>query len=476
MDGADQDVIVIFHDLKGYDGMFILQHCYTKRQEVMDQIIVGTNILSLRSDRLTFKDSLCFLPFPLANFPAPSESLNCVMFLPSQIQHARKPTLRRTHATQRNVWSRWHVCLKESWIRMLVSREGWWQLPLCHATRNASLLQIRCQTPQSRMKKVLWRVQATCRLWPHWSVSPFLPFAIASAAKKPIPINTIASQPPWGWHGSRSNQSIKALKWLAWCAHQTSLPLTVRNRGEVCIANHLMDGFDPCDPITHCPTVYEFHGCLWHRCPCCFPKNWDRFPIAHADRTMEEVYESKLQKHELLKKCSYNVKVQWGCDWDTEVKTNQDLQQFLSAFEITEPLQPTDAFFGGRTNAVKLHYTTALEEKIHYSDITSLYPWVNKNREYPTEHPDIIIDLEDQDIHHYFGMAKVDVLPPYELYMYHSVLLYRHCGKLTIPLCKSCVKDEMPKKLLDKSHCCSHTPEQWQLHGTWCTPEFVKAI
>ena len=49
--------------------MVILQHCYATHRDVTDQIIVGTKILSLRSDRLTFKDSPCFLPFPLANFP-----------------------------------------------------------------------------------------------------------------------------------------------------------------------------------------------------------------------------------------------------------------------------------------------------------------------------------------------------------------------------------------------------------------------
>jgi len=189
---------------------------------------------------------------------------------------------------------------------------------------------------------------------------------------------------------------------------------------------------------------------------------------------MEEVYESTLRKHELLKQRRYDVKVQWECDWDTEVKTNQDLQQFLDTFETTEPLQPRDAFFGGRTNAVKLHHTAAPGEKILYVDITSLYPWVNKNCEYSTGHPVITVNPEDQGIHHYFGMAKVDVLPPYELY--HPVLPNRHRGKLTIPLCKSCVQEEMPKKLLDKSHRCSHTPEQRQLRGTWCTPELVKAV
>lgn len=40
------------------------------RIEKSDQITVGTKIPSLTSEQLTFKDSLCFLPFPLANFPA----------------------------------------------------------------------------------------------------------------------------------------------------------------------------------------------------------------------------------------------------------------------------------------------------------------------------------------------------------------------------------------------------------------------
>ena len=69
-DGDDENVIAIFHNLKGYDGMFLLQHCYRTHREVEDQITVGTKILSFKSDRLTFKDSLCFLPYPLTNFPA----------------------------------------------------------------------------------------------------------------------------------------------------------------------------------------------------------------------------------------------------------------------------------------------------------------------------------------------------------------------------------------------------------------------
>ena len=35
-------------------------------------------------------------------------------------------------------------------------------------------------------------------------------------AKKLLPLQTIAIEPPRGWRGAMSNQSFKAFKWLAW--------------------------------------------------------------------------------------------------------------------------------------------------------------------------------------------------------------------------------------------------------------------
>ena len=113
-------------------------------------------------------------------------------------------------------------------------------------------------------------------------------------------------------------------------------------------------------------------------------------------------------------------------------------------------------------------------EQTKYVDVTSLYPWVNKECVYPVEHPQVIVNPQDQDILHYFGIAKVDILPPHELY--HPVLPFRHGGKLTFPLCRSCVEHEMTKPLLEKSHRCPHNAEQRTLRGTWCTPEIQKAV
>ena len=92
----------------------------------------------------------------------------------------------------------------------------------------------------------------------------------------------------------------------------------------------------------------------------------------------------------------------------------------------------------------------------------------------PNRTPPSHLNPDDQDISHYFGIAKVDILPPYNLY--HPVLPHRHQGKLTLPLCQTCMEEEMGKPLLEKSCLCRHTPEQRTLRGEWCTPEILKAV
>ena len=105
--------------------------------------------------------------------------------------------------------------------------------------------------------------------------------------------NTIATEPPRGKHGARSNQYAKALKRLAWNNHllrQLSTPTNNRiqhtnNRGKLRIANFLVDGYD----ATAC-TVYEFNRCLWHGCTRCHPHpHRDKYSKLRPDRTLKEM-------------------------------------------------------------------------------------------------------------------------------------------------------------------------------------------
>ena len=68
-DDNERHMIIIFHNLKGFDGNFILHELYLQQQSVTTQLTVGAKVLSFQSGPLCFKDSLCFLPMPLASFP-----------------------------------------------------------------------------------------------------------------------------------------------------------------------------------------------------------------------------------------------------------------------------------------------------------------------------------------------------------------------------------------------------------------------
>lgn len=115
-----------------------------------------------------------------------------------------------------------------------------------------------------------------------------------------------------------------------------------------------------------------------------------------------------------------------------------------------------------------------VREKIKHEDVSSLYQWVNKTKMYPVGYPTIITNPDDQNIYHYFGMVKLDIIPPPLLY--HPVLPYQHGEKLTFPVCAMCVKDQMLKDMTDRSYIRPPAPEERCLRGMWCTPEIIKAV
>lgn len=55
---GERPIIIVFHNLKGFDGNFILQSLYADQRTVTAQLTVGAKVLSFQSGPLTFKDSL----------------------------------------------------------------------------------------------------------------------------------------------------------------------------------------------------------------------------------------------------------------------------------------------------------------------------------------------------------------------------------------------------------------------------------
>ena len=61
------------------------------------------------------------------------------------------------------------------------------------------------------------------------------------------------------------------------------------------------------------------------------------------------------------------------------------------------PLQPRDAFFGGRTENFVLKWSRQLQSQtLKYVDVCSLYPYVNSKSVYPSGHPDLILIATEQ--------------------------------------------------------------------------------
>ena len=50
--------------------MFLLQTIYAENREIKQQICQGVRVLSFKVGNITFKNLLCFIPPPLASFPA----------------------------------------------------------------------------------------------------------------------------------------------------------------------------------------------------------------------------------------------------------------------------------------------------------------------------------------------------------------------------------------------------------------------
>lgn len=230
--------------------------------------------------------------------------------------------------------------------------------------------------------------------------------------------------------------------------------------------NAKVDGYDP---VTK--TIIQVKGCFWHGHPTCYE--------AHTINqvkgvSMGRLFDQTQTQSRRFREANYDVQDIWECQIRQMMKNNTDgirdwMGKESESVYIHEPLNPREAFFGGRTEAVRLY---AKDEEIRYYDFTSLYPYVNKYGDYPKGHPLVYTQDFHYDNDAYFGLMKCDILPPQDLY--HPVIPVRlpvskNGHKLMFTLCSQCA---MEQNLTE----CKHTDEQRMLKGTWATPEIYYAV
>ena len=477
----ERPVTVLFHNLKGFDGVFLLKELYQDSRKVINQACTGAKVLTFKSGPLTFKDTLCFLSYPLAAFPS--------TFGLKELKKGYFPHAFNTPENQGYVGSippKHYYDPEGMKPKAKAAFETWYDAQLAggetfdlqkelegYCQSDVALLKAGCEAFVAQFKQEAdfnpfercATIASACNLYWRRSIEEG-----TDAAK-------IAVRPLQGWQGAQVNHSRAALEWLAF--EESELPHEgleekirhARNGGEKAVktskGKEHVDGWDEVSK-----TCFEFLGCLWHGCPRCYPHQRDLRHTLRLERSPNEAHRAATEKLERLRE-RYTVKHIWECEWET-LKQTPSIKAFVRGLSWVDPLQPRDAFFGGRTGAVTLHHEVNPGEKIFYVDVTSLYPWVNKTKEYPLGHPNILFNPSLEEFDQYFGLAKVKILPPAELF--HPVLPVRIGEKLTFPLCAACVVAEQAKPLLERKAICPHSREERMLVGTWCTPEIGKAI
>ena len=79
---------------------------------------------------------------------------------------------------------------------------------------------------------------------------------------------------------------------------------------------------------------------------------------------MEQLYKDTVRKVKYLKDQGFKVEQKWECELEKEKNEDEEMKQLFEGHEIVDPLQPRDAFYGGRTNAAKLFHQCQGNEKI----------------------------------------------------------------------------------------------------------------
>ena len=450
--GKNQGAICIAHNAQAYDLYLIME--YVHENGIKPTLIQnGKKILSMEAFGLKFIETLNFFPMSLAKLP---QAFGLEELKKGYFPHLFNTTDNQQYkgpipdikfydpdgmkSDKRAEFMSWYIMQTEFNFQEELKN---------YCISDVDILQRCC----GKFRNLFMTYTD--------GIEPFLKsITIASACNQVyrtmfLQEKQVAIIPTHGYYTGR--QSVIAFCWMNYLSQQNSLQIThARNGGEVKVEGWMIDGVDE-----H-KTLYEFHGCFWHGCSKCFPNRTTINPVNH--RTMEELWQHTLMKTMNLRQKGYIVVEQWECDFKAEMKNNEDLAEFYSnSYAPQEPLQPRDAFLGGRTNAIRLFYESKPDEDIRYVDFTSLYPYVCKYAKFPVGHPEIY--QADKIPLHVEGLLKCKILPPQNLF-----LPVRARNKLLFPLCKTCALEN------SNGICLHDDPYERAFIGTWVTAEIDKAI
>ncbi|XP_065436103.1 uncharacterized protein LOC135979895 isoform X1 [Chrysemys picta bellii] len=473
---AFRDYTFLAHNSKGYDAYFIVKQLL-KEKMGLELITQGSKLMCVEVKALgiRFIDSLNFLPMKLSKLPQAMGFEGCKGYFPHffntlENQNYVGPMPGRKHGVESMMPKEKAEFL--DWYRDHSSEVFDLQKELAYyCQQDVKILRQACILYRKEIMKMTEKGDVVEKEPGKFTeiklcIDPFRYITLASVCMAMyrfmfLEPNTVALLPQDNYHRQKKRYSTPSIQWLLYISHKENIQIRhALQGGELQVGPYFLDGYANVDGVR---TAFEFNGCFFHGCVTCY---CEKAQNPMTGTSFGFLYYKTQLKTDYLKRLGFVVRTLWEHEWEVMKETDRELADFLNRARLPQPLVPRDALFGGRTNAIRLYYKPNPGEEIHYYDFSSLYPFVNKTKEYPLGHPDIVYD-KFGPLANYFGIAKVKVYPPRGLFF--PLLPVRVGGKLMFPLCRTCAETEQRET-------CTHTDEERAILGTWCTVELNAAI
>ena len=453
-------VLVIAHNLSGYDGHFILTDLMNRNMQHIKPIMNGTKLMKIDMDNVNYIDSLLFFQRPLAD-------LNKMFDIP-EAEKGFFPHYFNIPENQNKVipfsqLTKEHYGYEQMSTKRAKEFDNWFQ------TKQNSMFDFQKELRKYCVNDVEILIQAIIRFRKLFiektSLDPLTRnFTLASIGLEYFRAQVLEEGrvgiTPINGYNYNKNDSMAGRAWIDFKQKQYNKKIIREYR----IGRYTADG-----AIVEGSKViaFEYNGCFFHGHRECGKYNkekddhWNNKVAYYQKRGIQLVFIYECQWKNIVDKKrhpNYNQRV------STYFTQRYNYYKKIEAENLE--CNPRKALHGGRTNNLKFYCVPQNNEKLFYYDVVSLYPYVLSKREFPMGHP-IKITEEFGDINNYFGFISCKVLPPTDLKI--PVLPFSMNGKLLFPLCAKCATEQNQNN-------CECEEDQRCLKGTFTTIELQKAL
>lgn len=465
---ANKRIVCIAHNARSYDLQFLVKELLKRRRKI-EPILGGQKILSIRyAQRITFIDSLSFLPFSLNKmtkaFNLDEDKFGSKGYSPylfnteknwlyqGSIPDVKYFDLSRFTVSEKSKFMDWHSNLLQN---NYVYNQRDELIKYC--MQDVRLLQAACSI---FTRDVL---QLT-------NVNPFvqsmtLAQLVLIIFRRNYMLENSLGIIPTNRYESKQNQSKIGIAWLLYIKKYVNKNILFETRLQP--SGLQVDGFCP---ITR--TVYEMQGCYFHHCKFCDSKNkWPKRFSSVVQENKSNSYEVTEYKIKRLLKMKYKVVEENECKFKQFLKRYPNISEklFNSPELIYDRLEPRDAVFGGRVEVFRLLFESNENQSMQVLDVVSEYPYVLMTKIFCVGSPIKIYRGDDcpKEIENIHGLFQGIILPPQDLLI--PLLPIRIRKKLFFTLCYTCASNLQINQ-------CQHNERERALYGTWPMIEIHEAL